>query len=143
MGAPRVLDIDSATLGDFDSPLHFVLEIPFVEIPTEDPQRSDLIAFVHFTGWDFTKITVAACGDNVETRSRRNMKTAPSSLVWPRLLELPPDKLNVVYLDLNPSNKWNLRSGLGNRPFKLEDSLSTLDRPGPSVHRPRERQFFR
>jgi hypothetical protein len=78
-----------------------VLEIPFVESPTEDPQRSDLIAFVHFTRWDFTKFTVAACGDNVETRSRRNMKTAPPSLVWPRLLEQPADKLNVVYLDLN------------------------------------------
>jgi hypothetical protein len=30
-----------------------------------------------------------------------NMKTTLPSLVWPRLLELPPDNINIVYLDLN------------------------------------------
>jgi hypothetical protein len=29
------------------------------------------------------------------------MKDEPPTLVWPRLLELPPDNVNVVYLDLN------------------------------------------
>lgn len=29
------------------------------------------------------------------------MKDEPSALVWPRLLELPSDNVNVVYLDLN------------------------------------------
>src|SRR5450759_763542 len=30
-----------------------------------------------------------------------NMRDEPPALVWPRLLELPPDNVNVVYLDLN------------------------------------------
>jgi hypothetical protein len=39
--------------------------------------------------------------NKVETPNRCNVKPAPPPYVWPRLLELPPGTLNVVYLDLN------------------------------------------
>jgi hypothetical protein len=34
-------------LGDFDSPIHVVLQTPFFESFTEDLHRGDLITFVH------------------------------------------------------------------------------------------------
>jgi hypothetical protein len=58
---------------------------------------------------DLAQASTTSCLGNLKAieskhlkwRFRQEMKTIPPSLVWPRLLELPPDNVLIVYLDLN------------------------------------------